>query len=288
LEILKMKVYNCFEFYNELDMLEIRLQEGWDTTDYFVIAESNYTHAGNSKNYVLLDNWERFKPYADKIRRVEVEETFEEQRRVFPTDTPNFVREKFQRYSIGKGLYDASMDDLIIVSDTDEIPRSEMIELIKNDKNDYDRYILNIPHFHFRLNYLRVQPEVVHADIMVVRARAFTNGQREREFTFTWFQNPPNTVYLDHGGWHFSDFGNDEHVVNKLKNFLHVELNNEDYLKNINIENFIKNKTGRDTGELFEYVKIDEYFPKCIRDNLDRWNSMIIPNAQFTVEDFYK
>jgi beta-1,4-mannosyl-glycoprotein beta-1,4-N-acetylglucosaminyltransferase len=284
-----MKVYNCFQFYNELDILEIRLQEGWDTTDYFVITESSHTHAGNSKNYLLLDNWERFKPYADKIRRIQVDETVEEQSKIFPGNTPEWVREKYQRHALIKGLHDLTIDDLIIISDADEIPRSAMIEMIKHDENDYDRYILNVPHFHFRLNYLRIVPNIVHADIMVVRARAFTSPMQEREFTFPWFQNPPNTVYIDHGGWHFSDFGNDEHVINKLRNFCHLDVNNPEYINNINIENFINKKIGRERNEeVFEYVKIDDYFPKCIKDNLDRWNSMIIPNAQFTVEDFYK
>ena len=283
-----MKVYNCFQLYNELDILEIRLQEGWDTTDYFVIAESSHTHAGNSKNYLLLDNWERFKPYADKIRRIQVDETLEEQSKVFSNESPEWVREKYQRYSLIKGMNDLASDDLIIISDLDEVPRAEMIEMIKEDANDYDRYILSIPHFHFRLNYLRVQPNVVHTDIMVVRARAFTNPMRERELTFPWFQDPPNTVYIDHGGWHFSDFGNDQHVINKLQNFCHLDANKPEYLNNINLDNFIKNKIGRDKDEVFEYVKIDEYFPKCIRDNLDRWNHMIIPDAEFTVEDFYK
>ena len=60
-----MKVYDCFTFYNEFDTLEIRLQEMWDQVDHFVIAEANTTHSGVAKPFMLLDNWERFKPYAD-------------------------------------------------------------------------------------------------------------------------------------------------------------------------------------------------------------------------------
>ena len=70
-----MKTYDCFTFFNELDVLEIRLKEMWDVTDYFVIAESNLSHSGKPKDYILLDNWERFKPYEEKIRRIPVSYT---------------------------------------------------------------------------------------------------------------------------------------------------------------------------------------------------------------------
>ena len=282
-----MKTYNCFQFYNELDILEIRLQECWDSTDYFVITESSHTHAGNLKNYVLLDNWERFKPYADKIRRIQVDETLEDQRKIFPNDSTEWVREKYQRYALVKGIYDMNPEDLIVLSDCDEVPRGKLIEMIKHDENDYDRYLLNITQFHFRLNYMRIIPEFKFTNIISVRGRAFTNFMAEREFTFPWFPTPKNSVYLEHGGWHWSDFGNDQHVINKLQNFCHLDVNNPEYINNINLDNFINNKLGRDSNEIFEYVIMDDYFPKCITDNLDRWKHMIIPNAQHHVEDFY-
>ena len=125
-----MKVYNCFQFHNELDVLEIRLQEGWDTTDYFVISESDHTHSGMSKEYLLLDNWERFKPYADKIRRIQVDHTLEEQRKVV-NSKDEWVRENYQRYILLEGLHDKADEDLIIISDLDEVPRSDIIEMIK-------------------------------------------------------------------------------------------------------------------------------------------------------------
>jgi beta-1,4-mannosyl-glycoprotein beta-1,4-N-acetylglucosaminyltransferase len=285
-----MKTYNCFQFYNELDILEIRLQECWDSTDYFVITESSHTHSGNSKDYVLLDNWERFKPYADKIRRIQIDETLEEQKKVFPNDSPEWIREKYQRYALVKGIHDLNPEDLIVLSDCDEVPRGDLIEMIKHDENDYDRYLINVAQFHFRLNYLRIKPEPKFVNIMAVRGRAFTNFMSEREFTFPWFKTPENSVYVEHGGWHWSDFGNDEHVVNKLKNFCHVDQNNQDQLNFINLDWIIANKRDRnpnDEGQRFEYVIMDDYFPKCITDNLDKWKHMIIPDAEYHVEDFY-
>ena len=142
-----MKVYDCFTFFNELDVLEIRLQEMWDTTDYFVIAESNLSHSGKPKDYILLDNWDRFKPYADKIRRIQVDD--------MPETKDSWVRERFQRKSIDRGLTDMNPEDLVIVSDMDEVPRAEAVEMVKEDENDWDKYILCIPMFQYQLNFMK-------------------------------------------------------------------------------------------------------------------------------------
>ena len=286
-----MKVYNCFQFFNELDILEIRLQENWDTTDYFVISEANYTHSGIEKNYVLLDNWERFKPYADKIRRIQIDQSLEEQQKYFPNDTPEWVREKYQRFILEKGLHDCQGNDLIVISDLDEVPRSEMIQAIKDDTNDYDRYLLNIPQFHFRLNFMRTAPTTKYANIMVVRARAFTNTMKEREYTFPWFRPPENSVYLDHGGWHFTWLGDNRDNLVKLESICHLDANTEELRKRYNVQWMIDNKVGRDGpsgDEKFEYVVVDEYFPKCIYDNKERWQHLIIPGATHRVEDLYE
>jgi len=141
-----MKTYDCFTFFNELDVLEFRLQELYDTVDHFVIAEANLSHSGKPKDYILLDNWDRYKPYADKIIRIQVDD--------FPETPDSWVREKFQRWAMIRGLEDRKPEDIIITSDLDEIPRAEMIQMIQQDENDYERYILGIPMFQYKINYV--------------------------------------------------------------------------------------------------------------------------------------
>ena len=279
-----MKTYDCFTFFNELDVLEIRLQEMWNTADYFVIAEANMSHSGKPKEYILLDNWERFKPYADKIRRIQVDD--------FPETKDSWVREKYQRYSLSKGLHDMQKDDLIITSDLDEIPRAEAIEMIKTDENNYDRYVLGMPMFQFRMNYMKIHERSKQYSIMVARGRCYTNGNQEREYTFPWNPKPNDMVTIDHAGWHFTYFGDDNHAVTKIKNFAHTETDVPRFTDNkLTIDHMVKNKFGLwglDHEERFEYVKVNEYFPKCITDNLDKWQHMIVPDAQFHVEDLYR
>jgi hypothetical protein len=280
-----MKTYDCFTFFNELDVLEIRLQEGWDTVDTFVIAEANMSHSGKPKEYILLDNWERFKPYADKIKRVQVDD--------FPVTPDSWVREKHQRWSLGKGLTELQPDDIVIVSDLDEIPRAEMIDMIKGDENAYERYILCIPMFQYKINYMKIYDIAKQPNIMVVRGQAFSNAQQEREYTFPWIHKPQDLVFVDHGGWHFTYFGDDDAAITKIKNFAHTETDNPEMIAKHDIEYFVENKSGHhgpSHPERFEYVQVDEYYPRCILDKLDYWKScnMIIPDAQFHVEDLYR
>ena len=54
------KIYDCFNFFNELDLLEIRLNTLYDIVDYFVIIESNLTHSGEVKPFYYEDNKSRF------------------------------------------------------------------------------------------------------------------------------------------------------------------------------------------------------------------------------------
>jgi len=280
-----MKVYDCFTFFNELDVLELRLQEMWNVTDYFVIAESDLSHSGKSKDYILLDNWERFKPYADKIRHIDVND--------MPETNDSWVRERFQRHCLFRGLNDLQTDDLVIVSDLDEVPRAEVVAMIKEDENDYDKYVLTIPMFQYKINYMKIFEISKQRNIMCTRGRAFTNPQQEREFTFPWTPDHPDTVYVEHGGWHFTYFGDDKNAITKIQNFAHTETDREDLIAKHNIEWMVANKYGHhgiNHHERFEIVVVDDYFPNAITDNLDYWikRNMVAQGAVFRVEDLYR
>jgi hypothetical protein len=278
-----MKVYDCFPFFNELDVLEIRLQELWDVVDVFVLAESNQSHSGKSKEYIFENNKDRFAKYLSKIRRVIVDD--------MPETQDSWAREKYQRYSLIKGLTDIKVEDIIITSDLDEIPRAEAITMIKQDENDWGRYILIIPMLQYKINYMKIYDIVKQPNIMVTRARCYTNPQQEREYTFPWVSKPEDLVSVDHAGWHFTYFGDNNHAITKIQNFAHTEIDIFEMITKHNIDWFIQNKCGYhgpSHPERFEYVKVDEYFPDCITQNLDKYQHMIIPNAAFHVTDLYR
>jgi beta-1,4-mannosyl-glycoprotein beta-1,4-N-acetylglucosaminyltransferase len=266
-------------------MLELRLKELWDTVDYFVISEANLTHQNNPKPFYLKDNWDRFEKYSEKIRHVLIED--------MPGHADTWINERHQRRELRRGLTDLQPDDIVIVSDCDEIPRASMIEAIRNDENDYDRYILGIPLFYFKLNYVMTAPLTRQRNISVARGCAFKDPQEMREFTFHKDHAPivdlaNNSVMVDHGGWHFTYFGDDEFAANKLRNFAHAE--SRHVADTVNIKYMIDNKlgfTGHASPERFDYVIVDDYFPKAITENLEYYKDMIIPGATASIYDYY-
>ena len=287
----KPKVYDCFTFFKELDILELRLEEMWDTADYFVIAEATTTHSGLPKPLYLKDNWARFEKYSSKIRYIVVDD--------MPLNTNPWVDENWQRNAITKGLYDMSPEDLIIISDCDEIPRAEMIEAITEDVNDYNIYILNVALFYYKFNFLKIAPSPTwrQHNVVVTKGRAFTNPQAARDLTFRGGDYPrgycnDEMCVLDHGGWHFTYFGDTNFAIDKIKAFAHYrETDQPQYMDNISVDYMIENKCallGPTGFEKFEYVKVNEYFPKAILANLEKYQSMIIPNAEHTVYEFYE
>lgn len=288
--VTRPKVYDCFTFFKELDVLEIRLEEMWNTTDYFIIVEATTTHSGLPKPLYLKDNWERFEKYHSKIRHIVIDD--------MPLNSDPWVDENYQRNGISKGLYDLQPEDIVIVSDCDEIPRSEMIEAIIEDGNDYNVYVLNVALFNYRLNFLKVVPSRSwkQQNIVVTRGRAFSTAQAARDITFKRGSFPDNFAndemcVLNHGGWHFTYFGDTNFAIDKIKAFAHYrETDQPQYMDNISVDYMIENKCaleGPNGSEHFEYVKVDEYFPQYILNNLEKYKSMIIPNAEHTVYDFY-
>lgn len=116
------RIIDCFQFYNELDLLEIRLAELAPVVDRFVLVEARHTHAGDPKPLYFDQNRHRFAAYLDRIDHVIVE------------DDPggfSWKREGYQREAIVRGIPDMADDDMILVSDVDEIPRRSVIAALR-------------------------------------------------------------------------------------------------------------------------------------------------------------
>lgn len=116
------RIIDCFQFYNELDLLEVRLAELAPVVDRFVLVEARYTHAGDPKPLYFDQNRHRFAANLDRIDHVIVE------------DDPggfSWKREGHQREAIARGIPDLADDDMILVSDVDEIPRRGVIAALR-------------------------------------------------------------------------------------------------------------------------------------------------------------
>ena len=107
-----MKIYDCIIYFDENFLLDIRFNILDKFVDYFVVVESNRTWQNNSKKFNF--DLKKFEKFSHKIIYIKVED--------MPGGNNPWIRENFQRNCIERGLLSASNDDLIIISDADEIP----------------------------------------------------------------------------------------------------------------------------------------------------------------------
>jgi beta-1,4-mannosyl-glycoprotein beta-1,4-N-acetylglucosaminyltransferase len=279
------KIYDCFIFYNELDLLELRLQELYDHVDHFVLVEANRTFQNAEKPLYYQDHAARFKKWADKIIHVEVQD--------MPTNTDAWGRERYQRDAISRGLVTASEDDIVIVSDLDEIIRPETVDQMKNDL-DTAIWGLRMPLFYFKVNYMLTTTDSTYATwAMACRKKLLTSAEdlRRNRFSLNSFginYNQNGIRMMEHAGWQFSYLGNAEFAKSKIQSFAHVETNRPEVLNSIDIERSIANGNGLGPSpvERFVPVIIDEYMPRTIKNNPDKYLKYTVDNATARVSDF--
>src|SRR5690349_20249777 len=123
--------YDCFTFFNELDLLEIRLNVLNPIVDKFVLVESTRTHQNKPKPLYYQQNAARFSAFKDKIIHVIVDD--------FPDfgewkEAHSWILERHQRNCISRGLSQCKKGDVIIISDLDEIPDPEKVREFRDTK----------------------------------------------------------------------------------------------------------------------------------------------------------
>lgn len=246
-----MKIVDCFIFYNELDLLHLRLEELYDVVDKFIIVEANYTFAGNPKQWNYEINKERYEKYNDKIVYIKVED--------MPNDGNAWNNEYHQRNAIQKCFTLFEDDDLAIISDVDEIPNSHTIQYIRENvvvipvRLGMEFYNYN---FNCKISTSQLNVPVVYR----INELKGNSPQRFREIY--------NVNFIPNAGWHFSWFGDAEFCKNKIKNFAHQELNKECYLeklceRKLNYQDYYL-ESGRNWK--FEHVPLLHTLPKCVID----------------------
>ena len=137
-----MKIYDCFQFFDEEMLLDLRLNIMNKYVDKFVITEATYMHNGKSKK--LIFNIEKFSKFKDKIIYIVVDKPPPNLHKVEDGDTSEnkesklilngYKRDNYQRQMAQKALNDADPEDWIIINDIDEIPNLKNIDFsqVKN------------------------------------------------------------------------------------------------------------------------------------------------------------
>ena len=261
-----MKIYDCFSYWDEDLLLDLRLNILDDYVDYFVIVEGNKTWQNNPKK--LQFNINKFSNFKKKIIYIPVED--------MPEGDDPYLRENFQRNCISRGLASSSDDDLVIISDLDEIPNPSKIIKFKR-KMHYAVFKQN--HYYYKINLQSmVRPHWYGSRICLKKFLKSPQWLRNLKFKKRPFWRIDkfrlNNIIED-GGWHFCNLKNAEQLLYKYKNL--CETNDPYHFKEkidkkfLNLDS-IKEKIllGKDIigrSEKYEFQELDKSFPKYILEN---------------------
>jgi len=284
------KVYDCFCYFNEDMLLELRLETLWDYVDYFVISEASYSHRGEDRD-VNFDI-KRFSKYMSKIRYLRLDER--------PIGKNDFWKnENFIRDNLINGLFDAEPDDLVLISDLDEIPNPENIFLYDPNKylrgdfcQSYYSYFFNnhwlgdvdkkgklIPDSNIWLGskITTYQNLVNFFKSKATSVRSYKSSGPLRAIKRAWFKRRYAQIILN-GGWHFTWIFPIDDIIKKLENTAHQEFNKIEYKD----KNYIKNRiyNGMDfikKSSRYQRQIIDNTFPQYLQDQQKKYADYILP-----------
>ncbi|MBT5869498.1 MAG: N-acetylglucosaminyltransferase, partial [Nitrospinaceae bacterium] len=205
------KVYDCFPFFNELDLLELRFNELNDFVDKFVLIEATKTHAGKPKPLYFQDNIDRFEKFSDKIISVAIDFANASAH----TCGDSRMRENYQRNQIIQVIKNCNPEDVIILSDVDEIPHPEALEkAIKISGVS----VLEQSMYYYYMNMVDKEEPLWLWGTRVFRMKDV--GQQTLQDI-----RVGGGTHVSNGGWHFSFLGGAEKVKAKIEAFLHQEYN---------------------------------------------------------------
>ncbi len=268
-------VYDCFQFFNELDILLLRMHILSDVVDRFVISESTVTFSGDPKPLFYEENKEMFREFEDRIIHVVVDDT--------PMDCDAYQRDHHQKCAVARGLKDAKDDDIVIFSDVDEIPNPDTLKKLLPHVEDGKIYMLAQRLFYCYLNFedisgnnLSVTGEFPGVEKKQWLGTKICRKSLLQHYTTEELRNKEQQaigVRVPDGGWHFSYMGGgrgesvEERVRYKIKSAAHQNYNNRRTLFEVGARLRRKEDIlGRNAHMVV--TKIDDSYPQYLRDHL--------------------
>lgn len=221
-----MKVIDCFIYHNEAEMLFYRMSVLQHVVDLFVIIESRKTHHGHTKE--LTFDMNRYEFFKDKIHYYVLDDLPIDSNDIRAEENSKaWINERAHRNHISNVLMhlNLSNDDIILISDVDEIISPYLLKCIRDDPTLIDRsklYALMMIFFLYKLECIRAEPWT-HAKLMTFEY--FTSCNKtpsDLRLTF-------HCDYLPHAGYHLSYFMSPERIRQKLLDFSHTEYSTDQY-----------------------------------------------------------
>jgi len=303
----KMKIYDCFTFFNELDLLKIRLEELYPYVDYFVLVEANKTFSGKEKRFYFEKNKEKFERWLNKIIYIKIknmpkmnktgefiQKIANKLNRFIPliplngliihTHLGRWKLQNYQRNQIMQGLKNCNDEDIIIISDVDEIPNPKVFPRMKELLKKYNRVEFRQKYYCYYLNGL------VHNNWKRVKACKFKTlknefgskpqevrgGIRDSQFLKKIIKRKEVIPLIDNGGWHFTYVGDIKKIMQKISSLSAAERDNKKYNHPLRLKELIKNgKYLINESFKIKYKKIDNSFPTALQIHKKEYQHLI-------------
>jgi beta-1,4-mannosyl-glycoprotein beta-1,4-N-acetylglucosaminyltransferase len=295
-----MKIFDCFMYHNEDTILDLRLNYLNEFVDYFVIVESIYNHKGEKKK--LNFDIQKYLKFKNKIRYLILNELPLNIETVNNSDSEGeksrkyilngYKRDHFQRNYIKKGIEDGSSEDIILISDIDEIPNLKEINFdsIKNKLILFNQKMCYYKFNLYQKNYNWVGSRACKKKNLL--SPQWLRDIKAKPYSF-WrldvlFSNKKyiDIFFVENGGWHFSYLNTPQLIDEKLRSYAHhreYELNS---LTNLEIETRIKNRQSiynlnldQKKNQFSEGVKLDvlgaEELPDYIQSNYKKFEKWL-------------
>jgi len=272
------KVFDCIPFYQSNLLFELRLKTLNKIVDKFVVCEATKTHSGKKKK--LNFDLNKFQKITDKILYIIVD------------DMPNVLKNRKEKYplynfqinKLTEGLIDASDEDLIIISDEDEIPNPKSIEHFKYNSFKYGIFLQNL--FYYKFN---IYNETEHDGNKWPGSRICLKKNLKKPSEFRalkiknkflpfwkfWKEKSIDLIY--NGGWHFTYLMSYEKISEKIKSSEHSEFNKSKFTDLEKIKYRVKNLIDPfDRNFILKKKKIDNSFPEEIINNTSKYKEWIL------------
>ena len=295
-----MRIFDCFMYFDEEIVLDTRLNYLDQYVDYFVIIESCFTHRGDKRD--LKFDIKKFEKFKDKIiykvydeipeKIQEVNENDDEGTKSYKYIMNALYRENGQRNYISEGIKTAKDEDIILVSDVDEIPNLSIIDI----KKIKERIILfKQDMFYYKFN-LKL-PNMEWTGTKACRKKNFISAQwlrniKDRKYPFfridALFSDKKfiSVNIVNNGGWHFSNIKNAEEIELKLKSYLHHREFDLEPLDTKGIKKIMQNKQAiydlrvdKTVNKIGSGDKLEKYniekLPEVIKLNLNKYKEWL-------------
>ncbi len=295
-----MNIYDCFMYFDEDLLLDLRLNILNKFVKKFIISEATYTHNGKKKKLNFDIN--NFKKFKEKIIYIKVEKQPNDLLEIFENDTKNergeklilngMSRDYFQRESLKLGLKNLSEQDLVLISDLDEIPNLENL-----DKNIINNNIIIFEQKMFYYKFNLLYENFTWHGTKGIKFKNFRSPQWLRNIkgkkyskwrldTFFSKKKFSNIRFVKDGGWHFSCMRSPKDLNKKLLSFAHHYEFEESGLKSNDIEKMIREnraiydyqvdmKENKWKGEKKLKILGNSNLPSYIKSNLKKYKDWL-------------